>query len=245
MGKGFLGGKTALITGGARRIGREIALALASEGADIVIHYKDSAGEAESLRLELEKKGVKCSLIKADFENEKDYKNLISASIEKIGSLDILINSASLFPTDTVMDLKWEGLIKNIRINAWAPFYLSREFALKVKNGVIINLLDSRIKGFNKKHVSYLFGKKMLESFTKLTALEFAPGIRVNGIAPGLILPPAGKDEKYLNGLSEAVPLKRHGSVRDITETVLFLIKSEFITGEIIFVDGGWHLTAG
>jgi NAD(P)-dependent dehydrogenase (short-subunit alcohol dehydrogenase family) len=111
-----------------------------------------------------------------------------------------------------------------------------------VRSGKIINLLDTNISGHDRTHVAYIVSKQMLASLTKICALEFAPGITVNGVAPGLILPPNGKDETYLENLSKTVPLKRHGAPEDVSEAALYLLKSDFVTGQVVYVDGGRHL---
>ena len=238
----MLKGKNALITGAAKRIGKEIALALASAGTNIVLHYRDSKSEAESLAGDLQKKDVKCWLVQADFEKPGDYETLIERASACCGQIDILINSASIFPAGSINELDWPELIRNIRVNAWVPFYLGRSFAAKTGKGVIINLLDSRIRSLNPSHAAYILSKKLLEYLTLMMAGEFAPGIRVNAVAPGLILPPQGEDESYLENLIDSVPLKRHGSAHDIAQTVMLLVNNDFITGEIIFVDGGMNI---
>jgi hypothetical protein len=235
-------GKTALVTGAAVRIGRSISLRLASEGINIVVHYRNSRKEAESLAGELEKLEVDSWLLRSDFGNDKEYENLIDEAFDCAGEIDFLINSASIFPAGSVSSLSWDDLSRNISINAWVPFYLGRSFASRAINGAIVNILDSRIRGYDPGHTAYLLSKKVLEYFTEIMAVEFAPGIRVNGVAPGLILPPQGKDENYLTRLTRSVPLKRHGNEADIAETVAFLIKNDFITGQIIYVDGGMSL---
>ncbi len=242
MGTDDLKGKTALVTGAARRIGREIALALADAGVNIVAHYRRSAGEAERLREELIARGVETWLIEADFENGVETQRLFSRVLQAAGRVDILVNSASCFLPDTVYEMELANLLRHVHVNAWAPFALSREFARHAGRGKIINLLDTRIAGFDRSHVSYILSKRMLAALTEMMAVEFAPGITVNGVAPGLILPPAGKDRHYLEDLAETVPLKRHGDAGDITGAVLYLLGSDFVTGQVVFVDGGRHL---
>lgn len=240
----ILKGKNALVTGAARRIGKEIALSLASEGANVILHHRDSSKETEALASDLEGLGVKSWVIRADFEKPGEYEKLISeARTACAGNIDILINSASIFPEGTAGDLEWPELSRNILVNAWVPFYLGRELAGQSENGVIINLLDSRIKDArDPSHTAYIISKKLLESLTMIMAREFAPKIRVNAVAPGLILPPPGKDGSYLENLTGSVPLKRHGSVQDVAQAVLMLAGNPFITGETVFVDGGTSL---
>lgn len=237
-----LQGQAALITGAAKRIGRGIAVALAEEGVNIVIHYRSSAEEAEELCAQLAEQGVKSWLIRADFENAGETETLIGRTLEIVGSLDILVNSASMFPPNTLGDVSLKDLVQNMQVNAWAPFVLSREFARQVGRGKIVNLLDSRLNGYDWFHVAYFLSKHVFSVLTKMTALQFAPEITVNGVAPGLILPPLGKDQSYLDPLVGKVPLKRHGSPQDIAEAVIYLLKSDFVTGQVIHVDGGQHL---
>ena len=237
-----LQGKNALITGGARRIGSVIARTLAGAGANVAIQYRSSADEAWALCEELERCGVVCRPFHADFEAPEGYQGLIDDVVEAAGKLDILVNNASIFPESTMSDMAWEDLLLSIRVNAWAPFSLSRAFYNRAAGGTIINILDTRITSLETKHVAYLLSKQMLYSLTKMMALEFAPRVRVNGVAPGLILPPEGKDRAYLEQLSLRTPMKRPGNPGDIAEAVLFLAAGEYITGQVLHVDGGWNL---
>ena len=237
-----LRGKTALVTGGAKRIGGAISLALAREGANVVLHYNRSADEAKRLQGEVAALGVACRLLKADFGRPAEYEMLIARAIEAAGSLDILVNNASIFPADTLATITFEGLVQNVQVNAWAPFVLCRDFAHLVGRGKIVNLVDSRTNDFDWTHVSYILSKHLLAVLTRAAALQFAPETAVNGVAPGLILPPHGKDESYVERLTHTVPLKRRGSPEDVAEAVIYLLKSDFLTGEVINVDGGLHL---
>jgi len=124
-------------------------------------------------------------------------------------------------------------------VNAWAPLCLSRAFRRFAKRGAIVNILDARRPGEDAAHVAYSLSKLALEGITRICATQFAPYIRVNAVAPGLILPPPGKDVSYLENLKYRVPLRRYGDPRDIATAVVFLVKSRFITGEIVHVDGG------
>ncbi len=243
MGQRELEGMTALITGAAKRIGREIAISLAEEGANIVVHYRASASEAEDLCSQLAGYGVLSWPVKADFEKPEDYESLIERSLHSAGSLEILINSASTFFPGTLKTLEFGDLIRSMQVNAWAPFVLSRDFALTVGKGKIINLLDTRVTGYDWSHVGYILSKRALSTLTRMAAIEFAPHISVNAIAPGLILPPPGKNEDYLNRLANSVPLKKHGKPSDILDAIMYLVKSDYVTGQVIYIDGGQHLT--
>jgi NAD(P)-dependent dehydrogenase (short-subunit alcohol dehydrogenase family) len=237
-----LKGETALITGAAKRIGREIALTLADQGVNVVIHFNRSDSEARRLAEELQLKGVKVWTVQADFRRSDEYQTLIERAQQAAGGLDILINNASIFPLETLKDLTWSELSANMEVNAWVPFVLSRQFAERIGRGKIVNLHDSRLKGYDWTHVGYILSKHVLAAMTRMMALEFAPNITVNAVAPGLILPPPGKDESYLQNLVHTVPLQRHGEAQDIADAVAFLVRSDFITGNVIYVDGGRHL---
>jgi pteridine reductase len=237
-----LAGQTALITGAAKRIGRAVAVALAEEGANIVIHYRSSAQEAEELQVLLDQLGVQAWLVQADFENAGETDALIGRALEVAGTLEILVNSASMFPKSTLEDVTFEEVVRNVQVNAWAPFVLSREFARLVGRGKIVNFLDSALNDYDWSHVAYYLSKHLFSVLTKMTALEFAPEITVNGVAPGLILPPPGTDESRLARLMNTVPLKRRGFPEEIAETVMYLLRSDFVTGHVIPVDGGRHL---
>ncbi len=241
-----LKGRTALITGASKRIGRALAIALAEEGVHIIAHDR-KARETETVKVcgEVEDCGAKSWKVLADLEQPADYESLIAQALQTAGSLDILVNNASIFSPATLRDVGWSDLTRNLQVNAWAPFVLSREFARLVPRGGIINLLDTKIEGGDRSHVAYILSKQALASLTRMCALEFAPAITVNAVAPGLILPPTGKDEEYLNQLAKTLPLKRHGGPGDIADAAIYLLKSEFVTGQIIYVDGGRHLLEG
>ena len=232
-------GKTALITGAARRLGRAIALSLADSGHDIIVHYHSSKNDAEELCRELKSKKVKAWALQADLEDQRDNTNLIQRSLECSKGLSVLVNNASIFPDSTIDTVTLEDFNRNMLVNAWAPFCLSRSFAAAVKSGAIVNVLDARVPGHDPRHIAYIFSKHMLTVMTRICALEFAPRIRVNGVSPGLILPPAGKDFSYLEKLKDKVPLRAYGSVQDVASAVVLLATNKFITGEIIYVDGG------
>jgi len=237
-----LEGKSALVTGAARRIGSAISLALAREGANVAVHYSGSEKEALSLVAEIEKLGVRTAALRADLFDKGELETLLDRAREALGTIEILVNNASIFPSDTLGTVELESLERNLEINAWAPLVLTRAFAAQSEHGHVINLLDSRVSGFDHTHTAYIFSKHVLSAITRTAALELAPGIAVNGIAPGLILPPAGKDEEYVDRLAQTVPLKRRGSPEDIAAAAVFLATSEFVTGETIYVDGGRHL---
>lgn len=237
-----LKGKTALVTGCAKRIGHAVALGLAKQGVNIVAHYRRSSEDIEKLRTELTQLGVKSWLVQGDLSKPGVPERMADEAFEKAGKVDILINNASIFSAKSLDDTKLEDINLEMSVNTWAPFLLSRQFGMKATQGKIINMLDTRISGYDFNHFAYYLSKKMLENLTNSMALKLAPNVTVNALAPGLILPPEGKDISYLEQKSKIVPLKKHGSTDDIVEAILFLLRSDFITGQIIYVDGGMHL---
>lgn len=237
-----LNGKTALITGGAKRLGRATTLSLAGAGANIIVHYNSSPNDAEDTANLARNLGVNAYTLKADLQDRASLDELVQRAYDLAGPMDILINNASIFPESSFEDFSIEELEKNVFVNSWAPLTLSRHFVKQNQAGHIINFLDTRIAGYDWKHAAYHASKSMLELFTRMMAIKFAPGFTVNAVAPGLVMPPEGKDEEYLKALSINLPLKKVGSIRDVTESVLFLVSSSYITGQIIFIDGGRHL---
>lgn len=234
-------GKTALVTGAAKRIGKEIAIALASFGVNVVVHYNSSVAEAEAVKLEAKAKGVKAWLLRADFA-AGEYQGLLERAFSEAGKIDYIVNSASIFPKSTLKEMTLEGLTKNIQVNAWAPFVLARDLSRLSGRGRIVNLIDSRVSDFDLTHAEYILSKHVLLELTRMMAVEFAPDITVNGVSPGLILPPPGGKESFLKRMEGTVPMKRHGAPADIAEAVVYLLRAGFVTGEVINVDGGRHL---
>lgn len=240
-----LEGKTALVTGAGKRLGRAVALGLAGEGAKVVVHYNRSRAEAEAVVGELQRLGSNGWALGADLASPREAEGLVERAADLAGRLDVLVCSASIFPPCKIEDLSIEDLHGAIDVNAWAPFVLGRELARRAGGGSIVNFLDTTVAGYDWRHVGYHASKVLLELMTRVMALRFAPAVAVNAVAPGLILPPEGKDQAWLEGLKDTVPMKRVGGPRAIVEAVLFLATSEFTTGQVIFVDGGRHLLGG
>lgn len=233
----------ALITGSANRIGRSISLELAKMGYNIVLHYRSSKKEAEELKEEIETYGRKAELISFDFAKEEDFDTVFKSLNSKKISLEILVNSASDFSNSNLTDSGNSMFHQEMKSNFEGAYLLTKSFARVFKKGIIINMLDTKITKDSTQHFDYLLSKKLLADFTRMAAVALAPDIRVNGICPGLVLPPEGKDEDYLLELAKKIPLKRIGNLTDIQRTVRFLVESDFITGQFIFIDGGDHLS--
>lgn len=236
-----LSGKTALVTGAAKRLGRSIASALADRGAGVVVHYNTSADEARELAERLAKKAAAWTL-QADLGDESQTRSLLDRAVELAGPIDVLVNNAAVYSTGGLLDLTAGDLARNVQANAFAPLQIARCFAAQGRPGAIVNLLDARVLDYNRSHVAYHLSKQMLLSLTQMMATEFAPAVRVNAVAPGLILPPQGADPDSFEKLAHTNLLGRVGDVEDVTDAVMFLLESGFITGQVIFVDGGRHL---
>lgn len=237
-----LTGKTALITGASKRLGRATALTLADNGINTIIHYnKSEEGAAETVNMAKEK-GVKADRIQYDFKNLAGINEFIHTAVSFTGQIDYLINSASIYPEDSLKTLSDISISSTIGLNSIAPYILGREFKNNCSKGVIINFLDARMTDYEPKHISYQLSKQMLFNLTKMMSIEFAPDIRVNAVAPGIIIPDNINDEVSLMALKNGNLLKRIGTPFEVSSTVLFLLQNEFITGQVIYVDGGRNL---
>ncbi len=230
-----LNGKTALVTGGAVRIGAAICRALAAEGARVVVHYRRSKGEAVALAEELGGRAVQ-----SDLASELACERLIA----RAGKLDVLVNNAAVFHKDPLKAVTARKLEEEFRPNLFAPILLTRAFAARTRRGAIVNLLDRRITSLDRSGIPYVLSKKSLAEFTKIAALELAPRITVNAVAPGAALPPPGKGKACLKDKAGPIPMGRLVKPEEVAAAVVFLVKSEAITGQILFVDGGQNLLA-
>ena len=241
-----LHGKVAVVTGGAVRIGRAISLALADAGAAVVVHHSNSASEADQAVEEIASKGGQATAVAADFANPVPAaRTVVQAAIAQFGRIDVLINSASIFGTGTLASTSEADWDRHFAVNLKAPAFLCREFAARHLPGnpaCIVNIADWRGLRPAPGHLAYTLTKSAVVALTEILAQELAPEIRVNAIAPGAILPPAGASRDYMQRLAEQVPLRRSGSVDDITSAVLYLLRADFVTGEVLCVTGGEHL---
>src|SRR5215813_5292972 len=232
-------GKVALITGSAKRIGREIALELARRGAQIVVHYRSSASEAKEVA------GDTGAIYQAELTNTDAIEKMFRAVEQKFGRLDILVNSASMFSPATADDATPDHWDAQMDTNAKAPFFIAQYAArLMRRNGAgkIINIADVAGEVIWPSYLPYSVSKAALIAVNRGLAKAYAPEIQVNAIAPGPVLFPEYYTEEQKQSAIERTLLKRSGSPRDIVNAVVFLIESDYITGEVIHVDGGRHI---
>lgn len=234
--------QTALITGSANRIGKALALALAECGYTIALHYNHSQQAAAKTAAEIKRKGGRCEIFSGNLGNEYEAKKLVPTVLEKLPRLSLLINNASIFQRSNLVPLDLKNFDEHFAVNLKAPYILTSVFAQNCKRGHIINILDTHIVQNKTAHFAYLLSKKALHDLTKMAAVALAPHIRVNAVAPGLILPPADQPADYLDRLAKQVPLKRKGTPTQITQCVKFLIENDYLTGQVLFNDGGEHL---
>ena len=244
--RGFLAGTAALVTGGARRIGRTLCLALAQEGATVVVHYRDSEAAAAATVLELEAFGGEAFTVQGDLRDPNVASDLVASAAAEAGRpLDILVNNASVFAQGfpgTTSVQEWD---LHQAVNLRAPFILARSFAAQVRNGTtgnIINLNDFRAARPGGDHFAYTVSKAGLSGLTRSLALGLAPNIRVNELALGAVLAPEGAPEGYIHTLKEQIPTRKFPSLDEVSHAMMFLLGNNAITGQTIFVDGGRHL---
>jgi pteridine reductase len=245
-----LQGKIALVTGGGTRLGRAIAEGLARAGADIAVHFHRSAEGADSTLELIWSLGKQAQKFAADLTRSRDIESLVERVEDEMGPIGALVNSAAVFERASFFATTPELLQTHWELNARAPFLLSQEVGrrmMKRGQGDIVNVLD--IGGVLipwKNYAAYCMSKGALATLTRCLALELAPQIRVNAVAPGTILPPEGTPEETLEQLRARIPQHRFGTVEDVVESVAFLLAGpSFITGQILAVDGGRSLSSG
>ena len=239
--------KRILITGAAKRIGKEMALSFFNKGWDIVIHYNSSKEEAGALADQMNsERNNSAMLIQANLDNASEVEMLVEKILSKNGSIDALINNASTFyptPIGTFSEENWNALMGS---NLKAPLFLIQSFykELEKNKGFIINVTDINVDRALVNHSIYLAAKSGLQTLTKSLAKELAPNIRVNAIAPGAILEPPNTDwtAEQKNNIINAVPMKRMGTEKDIVDAAIYLSEAEYVTGQILNIDGGKSL---
>lgn len=239
----ILTGTSAIVTGGAVRIGRALALRLAGEGVNVCLHYGRSATEAEATAAAIAAAGVRVTCVQADLSDPLPAaRRIVEHAVRTFGRVDVLLNNAAIFEPQTLATLDDAAWDRHFDVNLKAPAFLCREFAAQLPaddRGHIVNIADWRATRPRPGHLAYSLTKCGLVCLTEILAQELAPRIQVNAIAPGAILPPPGRDDAYLQRLARDIPLRRTGSPDDVADALVFLLKSEFITGEVLHVTGG------
>ncbi len=234
--------KSALVTGGAKRIGRAFSLALADMGYDIALHYASSESAAKHTADEIRSEGRTCELFQCDLSRIEAVRELIPDVFARFPGCEVLINNASIFQKRTFQETTPDFFETMLNIHLKAPFFLSQSFAGHCRYGLIVNMTDTRITHPSGNYFTYTLSKQMLFQLTKMTAKVLGPDIRVNAIAPGMILPSTETTEAQRAKMQAALPLRREGNPRNLVSALEYLVRDDFVTGECLFVDGGEHL---
>ncbi len=244
----------ALVTGGAVRIGAAITRRLADAGCKVVIHCNQSWDAAEALAQEIRHAGGASFVVGGDLSDAEDCVAIVDEACKLAGGLDILVNNAAVFHKHRFADADRAAILAEFDVNAFAPIDLTRRFVAVCGEGgrlsteapwlrgKVVNMLDRRIAGTEPGSLPYQLSKRMLAEFTRLAAIELAPAFTVNAVAPGPVLGPPGTGKGYLKEAAGDVPLACTCSPEAVAEAVLFLLRQDAVTGQIVFVDGGQHL---
>ncbi len=241
--------RTVLVTGAAKRLGREIALALAREGWDVAVHYRHSVQEAQQTvndcKSLLSTEG-RAAAFAADLAEEGSARQLLPQVIAHFGSVDAVVNSASLFEHDDASSFGFRAMESHLRSNTGAPILLAQALHEHVDarnaEGAVVNLLDQKLWNLNPDFLSYTLSKAALEAATNMLALALAPKVRVVGVAPGLTLTSHLLNEDKFQTLHKLSPLGRSSTAEDVATAVVFALQNRSITGTTLLVDGGQHL---
>lgn len=238
---------TVLITGGAHRLGKTIALAFAQQGWNIALHYRQSQVQAHETASEIEALGRRCIAIQADLSLSEERQTLMQTALAELGHLDAVVNNAALFEYDSADAFSEDLLHEHLGPNLIAPIELAQGLAQHIATrpnaqGVVINMLDQKLWGYNPDFFSYTLCKAALQSATIMLAQGLAPSVRVVGVAPGLTLPSHMQTRDDFQRTHAMAPLGKSSTPEDIAHTVLFAAQNRSITGSTILVDSGQHL---
>jgi NAD(P)-dependent dehydrogenase (short-subunit alcohol dehydrogenase family) len=239
---------TALVTGGALRLGRAISLDLAAQGWRVGVHYNTSSGPAEELVREIEGQGGRVVALQADLTKEDELRSLVPACAERLGAPTLLINNAARFECDSIETLDWNGWQAELDVNLRAPVFLAQAFAKTLpteESGLIVNMVDQKVWRLTPEFFSYTIAKSGLWTATRMLAQALAPRIRVNALGPGPVLPNSWQSKADFDRECRSTPLGRGASEADICAAIRFLIDAPSVTGQMIALDGGQHLAWG
>lgn len=236
--------QTALITGASKRIGKSLSEHLAEGGWNIIIHYNTSGEAAKQLASILLSKfpTQRFEAVQANLSKINEVAGLIPKVVSEFGRFDLLVNNASVFDKSYLQETSIELFDNQLDVNLKAPFFLMRDFANYCKKGNIVNFVDTRVTSNKSNFAAYSLSKKGLWDLTQMAALELSPEIRVNAIAPGVTLAPGGEDENYLQNMAKGIPMKRPGGVDPILKSMDYIIQNDYLTGQLLFADGGENL---
>ena len=235
----------AVVTGAGRRLGREIARAMAARGFSVLVHHRNSRPAAAELVQELRQTGVAATEVQADFQHPARAAAAVFSAAATLGEVRVLINSAAVFHDRILGEIDEPHCSEHVSVNLLAPLFLTQQFTRQLPEtsfGHVINVLDWRALRPRKGWLVYTATKAALAAATKTLALQLAPQIQVNAVAPGAILPPADRPNWHTQRAADAIPLQRTGTPEEFIRALSFLLDSSFITGEVLHVSGGEEL---
>ena len=236
--------KVALVTGGAKRIGKAISLHMAERGWNIVIHYNTSKNEAEEVQAQIKEHGVECFLVQADLSKTDDIDNIFSKYNNKYGAISCLVNNASVINNDNINNIEVDSWNIHNSVNLYAPIALSKQFVKNLGNerGNIINMIDYCAWNLPDTFLSYSLSKYGLWGVTQILAKNLAPNIRVNGIGPGHSLKNDNETTEGFEKAKNSTPLQDCADTNEICAAIDFILSSSSLTGQMLALDGGKHL---
>jgi NAD(P)-dependent dehydrogenase (short-subunit alcohol dehydrogenase family) len=247
--------KRALVTGAAKRLGRAMALELAAQGYDVAVHFASSSNDAARVVREIHELGTKAVAIQADLLDETQMQSLFPLAVKALGGpITVLVNNASVFEYDNLSSATRESWDRHLESNLRAPFVLTQALAAQVPEakldasgepvaqGLVVNMLDQRIRKLTPEFMSYTIAKMGLWAFTRTAAQSLAPAVRVNAIGPGPTMKGHRQSEEHFARQRQATVLQRGSNEEDIAAALAYLLRAKSVTGQVICVDGGQHL---
>jgi len=232
-----------LITGGAKRLGKEMALSLAQKGWDVALHFRNSESDAETTRQRIEKTGVVCRLFQANLERAHEAVDMLRKVLKEFPELDLLVNNASVFDESPLATVDEEVFDRQFDVNFKSPFFMTQQYTKNCRSGHVVNILDTKIQSNRAgRFTAYNLSKKALMHLTQMSAIDLAPRFRVNAIAPGPVLKASHASEEEFQIRIQQTPLKLEIPGSSIVSALNYLIENPNLTGEILYCDNGSHL---
>jgi len=232
-----------LITGGAKRLGKEMALSLAQKGWDVALHFRNSESDAETTRQRIEKTGVVCRLFQANLERAHEAVDMLRKVLKEFPELDLLVNNASVFDESPLATVDEEVFDRQFDVNFKSPFFMTQQYTKNCRSGHVVNILDTKIQSNRAgRFTAYNLSKKALMHLTQMSAIDLAPRFRVNAIAPGPVLKASHASEEEFQIRIQQTPLKLEIPGSSIVSALNYLIENPNLTGEVLYCDNGSHL---
>ena len=232
-----------MITGGAKRLGKEMALSLAQKGWDVALHFRNSESDAETTRQRIEKTGVVCRLFQANLERAHEAVDMLRKVLKEFPELDLLVNNASVFDESPLATVDEEVFDRQFDVNFKSPFFMTQQYTKNCRSGHVVNILDTKIQSNRAgRFTAYNLSKKALMHLTQMSAIDLAPRFRVNAIAPGPVLKASHVSEEEFQIRIQQTPLQLEIPGSSIVSALNYLIENPNLTGEILYCDNGSHL---